>query len=521
MSGEGRVFLVGAGPGDPGLLTLKGLRALERADVLVYDHLVSSQILDLASPSAERVYAGKEAGAFALPQEEINALLADRAREGKIVVRLKGGDPFVFGRGGEEALFLASVGVPFEIVPGVTSAVAAPAYAGIPLTHRNLASSVVILTGHEDAAKKGGGPEAGREMEESSTRWAEVAKGADTLVFLMVMANLPLIASRLIRHGRPPDEPAALIRWGTTADQQTVVGTLGSIVADAERAALGPPALLVVGQVVGLREQLAWFERRPLFGKRVVVTRPLQQSGRLAQLLEEAGAEVIRLPTIKLEPPESWEALDRAVREIESFRWVVFTSVNGVEFFRQRLQAARRDARSLHGARIAAIGPETAEGLKRLGLHPDVVPDEFVAEGLVSALKDQVKPGDRMLLPRAAEARDLLVKEMERLGALVTVAPAYRAVAAKEGADRLRRELEAGRVHVVTFTSSSTARNFSDLFSADERRELFRGVVIASIGPITAAAGAGCGFETRIMPSAYTVPALVSAIVEHFEKERS
>lgn len=510
MSGEGRVFLVGAGPGDPGLLTLKGLRVLERADVVVYDHLVSPQTLDLASPSAERIYAGKEAGAHALPQAETNALLADRAREGKVVVRLKGGDPFIFGRGGEEALYLASVGVPFEIVPGVTSAVGAPAYAGIPLTHRNLASSVVILTGREDSAKN-----------ESSTRWTEVAKGADTLVFFMVMANLTSIVSRLIQHGRSPDEPAALIRWGTTADQQTVVGTLSGIVADAERAALRPPALLVVGRVVELRDRLAWFEKRPLFGKRIVVTRSLQQSGRFAQLLEEAGAEVMRVPTIKLEPPESWEALDRAIRAIESFHWVVFTSVNGVEFFRQRLQAAGRDARSLHGARIAVIGPETAEGLKRWGLSPDVVPDEFVAEGLASVLKERVKPGDRVLLPRAAEARDVLVKEMERLGALVTVAPAYRVVAAKEGADRLRRELEAGRVHVVTFTSSSTARNFADLFSAEERRELFRGVLIASIGPVTAATAARCGFETQVTPSAYTVPALTQAIIDHFGEERS
>jgi uroporphyrinogen III methyltransferase/synthase len=510
MKASGRVYLVGAGPGDPALLTLKGLRALEQADVVVYDHLVSPQVLDFAPESAERIYAGKEAGAHALPQEEINALLATRALEGKVVVRLKGGDPFVFGRGGEEALHLASVGVPFEVVPGVTSAVAAPAYAGIPLTHRNLASSVVVLTGHEDPTKQ-----------ESSTRWTEVAKGVDTLVFLMAMANLPLIAARLIQHGRSPDEPAALIRWGTTADQQTVVGTLGSIVADAERAALKPPALLVVGRVVRLRERIAWFERRPLFGKRIVVTRPRQQSSRFAHLLEEAGAEVLRIPTIKIEPPESWELLDRALAEIESFRWVIFTSVNGVKSFRRRLEATGRDARSLHGTQLAAIGPETAEALKRWGLRSDVVPDEFVAEGLVEVLKGRVRPGDRLLLPRAAQARDLLVKEMERLGVLVTDAPTYRAVASKEGADRLRRELEAGRVHVVTFTSSSTAKNFADLFSAEERGELFRGVVVASIGPITAATAARHGFETDVMPSAYTIPALAQAIVEHFERERS
>ncbi len=506
----GRVFLVGAGPGDPALLTLKGLRVLEQADVVVYDHLVSARIIDFAPPSAERIYAGKEPGAHALPQEGINELLADRALEGKTVVRLKGGDPFVFGRGGEEALHLASVGVPFEVVPGVTSAVAAPAYAGIPLTHRNISSSVVVLTGHEDPAKL-----------ESSTRWAEVAKGGDTLVFLMAMANLPLIVARLIEHGRPGDEPAALIRWGTTADQLTVVGTLDSIVADARRAGLSPPALLIVGQVVKLRERLAWFERRPLFGKRIVVTRPRQQSSRFARLLEEAGAEVLLVPTIRIEPPESWEELDRAVREIESFHWVIFTSVNGVESFRRRLEAAGKDARSLHCAHVAAIGPETAEGLRRCGLRPDLVPGEFVAEGLAAALGDRVKPGDRVLLARAAEARDFLVEELKRLSCVVTVAPAYRTVPEKEGTDRLRQELAAGRVHMATFTSSSTARNFAGLFSAEERRELFRNVAIASIGPITAATAAQHGFETSVMPSEYTIPAFARAIVEHFAKERS
>jgi len=510
MTAPGRVFLVGAGPGDPGLLTLKGLAALERAEVVVYDHLISRDLLDLAPGSAERIYVGKEVGAHSRSQEEINRLLVERALRGKSVVRLKGGDPFVFGRGGEEAEYLAARSISFEVVPGVSSATGVPAYAGIPLTYRGMASSFVVLTGHENPGK-----------EESSTRWAEVARGVDTLIFLMAMTNLPLIARRLIEHGRSPDNPAALIRWGTTADQETVVGTLGTIVADAERAGLTPPAILVVGEVVRLRERAAWFEKQSLFGKRIVVTRTRQQADRFARLLEEAGAEVLRVPTIRIEPPESWAPLDQALREIEKFRWVIFTSVNGVEFFRQRLEIAGKDCRSLGNARVAAIGPETAERLRRWGLIPDLVPGEYRAERLVDSLKEEIRPGDRVLLPRATDARELLPNELGRLGARCTDVPAYRTVPVKEEADRLRRELEAGRIHAVTFTSSSTARNFASLFSGDERLALLRGVLVASIGPVTAATAAQYGLETRIMPTEYTIPALAQAIVDYFSRERS
>ena len=510
MTAAGRVFLVGAGPGDPGLLTLKGLAALEQAHVVVYDHLIGRDLLGLAPETAERIYVGKEAGAHSRSQEEINRLLAERALQGKTVVRLKGGDPFIFGRGGEEAEYLAARSIPFEVVPGVSSATAVPAYAGIPLTYRGVASSFVVLTGHEDPTKEG-----------SSTRWAEVARGVDTLVFLMAMTNLQLIARRLIEHGRSPKDPAALIRWGTTADQETVVGTLGTIVADAERARLTPPAILVVGEVVRLRERAAWFEKKPLFGKRIVVTRTRQQASRFARLLEEAGAEVLRVPTIRIEPPESWESLDRALGEIENFRWVIFTSVNGVEFFRQRLDLAGKDLRSLGSARVAVIGPETAERLRRWGLIPDVIPGEYRAEGLVDLLKGEIRPGDRVLLPRAAEARALLVSELERVGARVTEVPVYRTRPVKEEADRLRRELEARRVHMVTFTSSSTARNFANLFSQEERGGLLSGVIFASIGPITAETAAQYGFETRVMPAEYTIPSLARAIIDYFRKERS
>jgi uroporphyrinogen III methyltransferase/synthase len=510
MNAVGRVFLVGAGPGDPGLLTLKGLWALERAQVVVYDHLISRDLLELAPETAERIYVGKEVGAHSRSQDQINELLADRALQGKTVVRLKGGDPFIFGRGGEEAEHLAARSIPFEVIPGVSAATAVPAYAGIPLTYRGAASSFVVLTGHEDPGK-----------EASSTRWAEVARGVDTLVFLMAMTNLPLIARRLMQHGRSPEDPAALIRWGTTADQQTVVGTLRTIVADAERAGLTPPAVLVVGEVVRLRERALWFEKKPLFGKRIVVTRPRREASRFARLLEDAGAEVLRVPTIRIEPPESWDQLDRALEEIEQFRWVIFTSVNGVESFRQRLELAGKDVRSLRGARLAAIGPETAERLRRWGLIPDAIPREYRAEGLVELLKGQIRPSERILLPRAAEARELLVGELERAGARVTEVPVYRTRPAKEETDRLRRELEAGRIHAVTFTSSSTARNFAALFSREERRKLLSGVIFASIGPVTAETAAQHGFETRVMPSEYTIPALAQAIIDYFTQERS
>ncbi|HWP34573.1 MAG TPA: uroporphyrinogen-III C-methyltransferase, partial [Thermodesulfobacteriota bacterium] len=372
----GTVYLIGAGPGDPGLLTLRGAECLARADVVVYDYLASPLLLRHAREDAERVYVGKRGGGERTEQAAITALLIERARAGRTVARLKGGDPFIFGRGGEEAEALAAAGIPFEIVPGVTSAIAAPAYAGIPLTHRELASSVAFVTGHEDPAKAA-----------PAVDWARLATGADTLVLLMGVRTLPDVVARLLAHGRPPATPVAVIRWGTTPEQETVVGTLADIVARVEARGLAPPALAVVGEVVRLRERLAWFEAKPLFGRRIVVTRAREQASELARTLRELGALPIECPTIALEPPESWAALDAALDRLGEYDWVVFTSASGVRFFLERLRTRGRDVRALGRARICAIGPATAEAVAALGLAVDAVPAEYVAEGVVEALE--------------------------------------------------------------------------------------------------------------------------------------
>jgi uroporphyrinogen III methyltransferase/synthase len=508
LESRGKVYVVGAGPGDPGLLTLKGLRVLESADVVVYDHLINPSLLDLAPPSAERCYAGKAPGAHPIDQEEINRLLADRAQAGNSVVRLKGGDPFIFGRGGEEVEYLAEHGIPFEIVPGVTSAVAVPAYAGIPLTHRDLASNVVFLTGHKDTPTK-----------KSTIRWAELAKSGDTIVVLMGLTNLPNVARTLIHHGRSPNEPVAVIRWGTTAEQRTVTGTLATIADIVEAEQITPPAVVVIGRVVGLRDHLKWYEQLPLFGKRIVVTRPRHQSGRLGRLLEAEGAEVCYVPTIRIAPPESWEPLDQAIRDLVAFQWIVFTSTNGVEQFFKRLVHQKRDTRSLASAKVAAIGSETAESLRRHGVQPDLIPAEFRGEGLVAEFQGILTRGTRILLPAAAEARDLIPHELTRMGATVVSVPAYQTLPVKEGFDLLRREFQEGRIHVVTFTSSSSVRNFMSLLS-EEEIQLLKSAIIAAIGPITAETVRGFGLLIAIMPEQSTVPALAEAIISHFKRTK-
>jgi uroporphyrinogen III methyltransferase/synthase len=498
----GKVYLIGAGPGDPGLFTLKGKRCLEEADVVAYDALANHRLLAHAKPSAEMIYVGKRGGQHALPQEEIGRLLVERARAGKIVARLKGGDPFIFGRGGEEAEELAAAGVPFEVVPGVTSAVAAPAYAGIPLTHRDFTSTVAFVTGHEDPTK-----------EDTGIAWDKIATGIGTLVFLMGVSQLPEIVKRLIEHGRSPETPAAVIRWGTRADQTVVTGTLATLV---ERCAgMKPPALIVVGEVVALREKLRWFEDKPLFGKRILITRAREQASAFAQRLEAAGAEVVEFPAIQIEPPESWKPLDASIGRLREYQWVVFTSANGVRFFWDRLQRAGRDVRDLFGIVVCAIGPATAAALLDRGIRADLVPAEFKAEGLLEAMGDERVRGKRILLARAAEAREVLPEELTRRGAIVDVVPAYRTVRNTANAEELRGLLRDGRVHAVTFTSSSTVRYFLELVGV-EATQLLRGVVVASIGPITAETAAGHGIVSHIVPESYTIPALVDALVRHF-----
>jgi uroporphyrinogen III methyltransferase/synthase len=506
VGARGLVSLIGAGPGDPGLLTVRGAEALAAADVVVYDHLANPALLDRARPDAERVYVGKTAGSHTLSQEEISALLLERAEAGRRVARLKGGDPFVFGRGGEEALALVEAGVLFEVIPGVTSAVAAPAYAGIPVTHRGLASSFAVITGHEDPGK-----------EESAVDWARLATAVDTLVFLMGVGNLPLIVERLVAHGRPVETPVALVRWGTLPNQETVTGTLADIVEKARAANLGPPAVTVVGRVAKLHETLRWFETRPLSGQRVLVTRTREQASALSARLRSRGAEVVELPTIQVAPPEDWAPLDRAITSLADCDWLVFTSVNGVRFFWERLTGANMDARALSGARLAAIGPATAAELKACGLQPDYVPQDYVAEAVAAGLQDI--RGQRVLLPRADIARPALAELLRQRGAKVTEIAAYRTLRPAVVADDLRPLLD--RVTVATFTSSSTVRNLAAM-AQDAGVQLARALdqaAIACIGPITAHTARELGLPVHITAEQYTIDGLVEALIDYIHPE--
>jgi len=503
---NGKVYLVGAGPGDPGLLTLKGKECLERADVVLYDYLANPALLQYAPDRAERIYVGRRGRGHYQNQEDINRVLIERAKAGQVIVRLKGGDPFVFGRGGEEAEAVAAAGIDFEVVPGVSAAVAVPAYAGIPVTHRTLASMMTVVTGHEDPSKPG-----------TDLDWTKLAMLPGTVVFLMGMKTLPAIVSRLVEQGRAADTPVAAIRWGTRADQRTITGTLGDIVAKAEAAHFEPPTVIVVGEVVRLRNRLNWFERRPLFGKRIAVTRPESQAHEFTQLLSAYGAEPVVVPTIRIVPPPSWEALDQAIGRIGDYRWLIFTSVNGVGPFIDRLRAAGKDARALAHVRVCAIGPRTARELEARGIAPDLIPSQYQAEGLLETLDSEPMRGTRVLIPRAETAREILPERLTAMGAQVDVIPVYRTVAPVATMDWFREEMESGRIHVITFTSSSTVRNFVDLMGGtDVARRVTGRVLIGCIGPITAHTAAEYGLPVAVVPEENTVPALTEAIVRHF-----
>ena len=506
--GRGRVFLVGAGPGDPGLLTLRGREVLEQAEVVVYDYLANEDFLRLAPPEAERIYVGKKGGDHTMSQERITELLVEKGK-GNLVVRLKGGDPFVFGRGGEEAQALVSAGIPFEVVPGVTAAVAVPAYAGIPLSHRDYAASMAFVTGHERD-----------DSENSKIAWERLATGVGTLVFFMGVKNLPEICRNLLEHGRAPGTPVAVIRWGTTPDQRTVVGTLENIVHRVKEANIKPPAITVVGEVVNLREQLNWFEARPLFGRRIVVTRAREQSSEFKAVLAELGASCIEFPTIEIQPPPSWDPLDAAVADLPRYQWVIFTSVNGVRFFMERLRAAGLDARALGGIRIAAIGPKTAQCLETYGLRPDLLPKEYRAESVLEEMAGLELNGTRILIPRAMVARDILPDTLRERGSLVDVVPAYQTVLPGEGRSKVLDRLNGGEIDCITFTSSSTVINFFSLFKRDEILPLLKKVSIACIGPVTAETAKQHGVDVHVMPSEYTIEGLVAAICSHFSRSR-
>ncbi|RMH34920.1 MAG: uroporphyrinogen-III C-methyltransferase [Nitrospirae bacterium] len=502
---QGKVFLVGAGPGDPDLLTLKGKACLEQADVVLYDHLANPALLAYVPERAERIYVGRRGRDAYSDQSHINALMIAKACEGKRVVRLKGGDPYVFGRGGEEAEAVADAGVPFEVVPGVTSAVAVPCYAGIPVTHRTQASTVAFVTGHEEPGKA-----------ESGLEWPRLATSEGTLVFLMGMKNLPQITERLIQEGKDPETPVAVIQWGTYARQRTVVGTLRTIAAHARANNMEPPSVIVVGSVVRLRDRLNWFETRPLFGQRILVTRPRAQAHELSKLLIAYGAEPIECPTLDILPPEHWDDVDRAIEDLPTYDWLIWTSVNGVQAFLNRLRTRGKDIRRLAGVQVCCIGPRTAEEAARYGIVADLVPKEFQAEGIVDVFANIELSGKRVLIPRAAVARDLLPKALQRMGAEVTVVTVYRAEPPKIECDRVKAELKQGAIHYVTFASSSTVRNFCRWFeSSEELQEAMARTTIACIGPITAKTVMDEGLPVHIMAEENTIPALVEALVRH------
>ena len=498
------VYIVGAGPGDPGLMTVRGLRHLQAADVVVYDHQVSARLLRLARADAEKIDVGP-AAPRPLDQDAISLLLVEKAREGRTVVRLKWGDPFVFDSGGKEALFLHEQQIPFEVVPGVPATVAVPAYAGIPITYPGAGDTVVFVRGHE--AETDDAP---------SVDWQRVAGLDGTLVCYAAARRIEAVTSQLLAHGRSPEETAALIYDGTTAAQHTITGTLGSIAA---RARPQEAAMLVIGRVAGLREHLRWFDERALFGRRIVVTRSREQAGELVEMLEERGAEAIQAPTIRIAPPDDMAPLERACLDASDYDWIIFTSANAVESFMKRMLAVS-DIRELRGVRLCAIGPSTAQRLNGYGLRVDLTPDEARSEAVIEALKTgEPLQGTRFLLPRADIARKVLAEQLRDAGAVVTEVIAYRTLLAgpERDADHdIYRMLLDRQIDAVTFTSASTVKNFAKILGEEQAADLLNTTVVASIGPVTAEAAQQLGISTTVMPAKYTIPDLVDALVEHF-----
>lgn len=505
MKKKGKVYLIGAGPGDPGLLGLKAKECLETADAVVYDRLADPRIIEFCRKDAEMVYVGKASANHTMRQPDINKLLVKLAAEGKTVARLKGGDPFVFGRGGEEAIELLEAGLPFEFVPGVTSAIAVAEYAGIPVTHRHVATSFAVITGHEDPTKG-----------ESTINWKGLATAVDTLVFLMGVENIERISSQLIANGRSADCPAAVIRWGTRPEQRTLITTVGQAAADVKATGMKPPAIFLVGEVVKLREQLQWFDNKPLFGKTVVVTRARAQASALTKKLEAQGARVLEVPAIKIVPPADFAPLDKAISEIDTYKWLILTSVNGVEYFFDRLLKADKDSRALCGVKIAAIGSATAEALKGYGITADLIPSAYKAEELADALAADTKAGDKLLLARAKIARNVLPERLRALGAQVDVVTAYETVADCQNKEELLEALESGEASLVTFTSSSTVTNLLDVLG--DKKDLLNKVALAAIGPVTAETLEKHGLKPAVSATEYTIDGLMTAIEEYYKE---
>jgi uroporphyrinogen III methyltransferase/synthase len=502
---SGIVYLVGAGPGDPGLITLRGVECLQKAQVVVYDYLANEQLLNHAPVDAERIYAGKIGGRHNQEQDEINRLLVDKGREGKVVVRLKGGDPFVFGRGGEECEALAAAGVPFEVVPGVTAAVGAAAYAGIPLTHRDFTASVAFVTGQE-----------GKDKNESSIDWDRLSLGSGTIVFYMGITSLRGNMQQLVRHGRNPQTPVALVRWATTIGQQVLTGTISDIADKAEADGFKPPAVTIVGDVVNLRDRLRWFDNRPLSGRRIIVTRAADQAGEFSEMMTTRGATVLECPTIKLIEPTSWAELDAAVGQLVSFNWLVLTSVNAVRFFFQRLKILGLDTRAIGSCKVCAVGPKTADAIAEHGIRPDLIPSDYKAEAIVAEFAKLEISGQRILFPRADRARDIIPRELEQMGVHVTAPVIYRNVLPERLCPETLLALEKRCVDCITFTSSSTALNMAELLGADLLANMLKGVVVASIGPVTSKTCRDLGLKVDIQPDTFTLSALSDAIQLYF-----
>ncbi len=502
MNKKGKVYLVGAGPGDPGLITVRGVECIQRADVIVYDYLSNPTLLRYAPPEAEIIYAGKQARDHALTQDEINAVLVEKSKAGKIVTRLKGGDPFVFGRGGEEAEELAKAGIPFEVVPGVSSAIAAPAYAGIPVTHRGAAAAFMVITGHEDPTK-----------DETQVDWEAVAKFSGTRVILMSVERIRIIAGELMKRGAAPDTPVAMVRWGTTGQQQTITGTLATI--DAQAADFKPPALTIIGDVVLQRETLNWFEKRPLFGKRIVVTRSREQASELVRQLSDLGADVLEIPTIKITPPKNLAPLREAVAAMGEYDWVVFTSPNGVDALFRTYFEVHKDLREFGPVRIAAVGPATAQKVAEYHLEVDFVPKEFTTESLLLEFEKEVDcESVHFLLPRADLADERLARGLEHLGGIVDDLDAYATVPETEDRTGHRARLLAEGADLVTFTSSSTVTNFCKLVDVPALVKRFPKMRFISIGGVTTKTANERGLDIAVEAEQHTIPGLVEAILE-------
>jgi len=502
---RGFVYLIGAGPGDPGLITVKGRDCLTKAQVVLYDYLANDELLRLAPKGSELIYAGKVGGEHNREQSQINDLLVQKALAGNVVARLKGGDSFIFGRGGEECEALVAAGIPYEVVPGITAGVGATCYAGIPLTHRGVTTSVAFVTGHESHGKVS-----------SEVDWEGLSLGSGTVVFYMGIRNLPQITENLLSHGRAPETPVALIRWGTRPEQEVLVGTLADIAEKARESSFKAPAITVVGEVVNLRQRLSWFDNRPLFGRSVLVTRGADQAGEFTSRLERLGARVYACPTIEILPPESYADLDEAIAGLNSFHWIVFTSYNAVRYFFARLSDLGLDTRALGSCRVCAVGPKTAAALEPFGVLADLVPDDYKAQGVVAAFAGLDIAGKWILFPRGDRAREVIPEELTRMGAQVMSPVAYVNRTPDAIPDQALRALEEGRIDYVTFTSSSTVQNLARILGENRFLHLMQGVRVASIGPVTSKSCHELGLEVHMEPAQYTLDALAVELVGHF-----